>query len=127
MNEPHENLLVVKMDRDWHPNGVESKAAELHFAALDTAYKLLSEYAVRVAMESIRTAVNAIGGHMGSDAEVFAESADSGLDNAARSYTDLAPHDMAAAGQIAHAFETLIDQVVSKLAANLGLIIEGDR
>lgn len=82
--------VEVKSDApDAHDNELE----RLAYAAIDTAWNLLNEYAVRVTLQEIREEAERVGADFPSDTGLFREARESGDPDAPTSYRDLYPGD----------------------------------
>lgn len=87
MNEHHS--IEVKTDTD---NVADTELERLAYSALDTAWNLLNEYAVRVTLQELREeSVKAGVTDFPSDAKLFADAIESGDPDAPTSYRDLYP------------------------------------
>lgn len=84
------HAVEVKSDApDAHDNELE----RLAYAAIDTAWNLLNEYAVRVTLQEIREEAERVGADFPSDTGLFREARESGDPDAPTSYRDLYPGD----------------------------------
>lgn len=116
--------IPVEFDQSMHPDTDYDKLDEpskLAFAALDTAYKLLREYAVRVVLTSIREEVKEQGGELPSDEEMFRLAKESGVEDAPTSYMDLAPDVEIAALGLHSVFHVLVEVATVEAEEGLGL------
>lgn len=121
------HTIPVEFDESMHPtislDGLDEQT-KLSFAALDTAYKLLREYAVRVTLVSVRETLGEAGVTVPSDDELFRQSRESGVEGAPASYMDLAPDLRGAALALHDAFTLLVDASIEEAAEALGLGVE---
>lgn len=121
---PH--LVAVEFDPSMHPNtdyGSLDEPSKLAFAVLDTSYKLLREYAVRVTLASVREQLAEQGQALESDEELFSQARESGNPEAPTGYLDLAPDvDLAALG-LHGVFQLLVDTATADAVEGLGLEI----
>lgn len=115
--------IELKYDPALH-NGKKRPSTpdeELIYPYLDTAYNLLREAAVRLVFQEIRDQGAEQGISVGTDEELFAESAASGVPGAPTTYMDLAPdNDMASLGFFT-AFEVLAAQALEDASEGLRL------
>lgn len=96
------------------------------FAAMDTAYNVLRDAAVRVTLASLRTAQQEAGEDFPLDEELFQQAKESGIEGAPTSYRDLAPQSLEAAMNLDAAFSVLVEMATSDAVAGLfGLDDEG--
>lgn len=123
MSEPI--TVKVEFDPSLHPSvnfdelDAESKIA---FAALDTAYNLLRESAVRVVLMSIRTEAAKQGTPITvTDEELFKLAEESGVEGVPTSYRDLAPNVELAALSLHSAFELLVEAAAVEAEEGLAL------
>ena len=109
---PEARTVTVEFDPAMHPNtdfDSLDEQSKLAFAVLDTTYKLLREYAVRVTLSSVREAAAEQGQTLEPDEELFRQAKESGDPDAPTSYMDLAPDvDLAALG-VHGAFQLLVE------------------
>jgi hypothetical protein len=118
---PH--LVAVEFDQSMHPDtdfdslDAQSKIA---FAALDTAYKLLRESAVRVTLQAVREAAAEQGQTLEADEELFRQATESGDPDAPTGYADLAPDVPLAALGLHGAFGLLVDAATAEAAEAFG-------
>lgn len=112
--------IELKYDPALH-NGKKRPSTpdeELIYPYLDTAYNLLREAAVRLVLLEVRDQAAAQGTSIGTDEELFAESAATG---GPATYMDLAPdNDMASLGFFT-AFEVLAAQALEDASEGLRL------
>lgn len=104
------HTVKVEFDQSLHPSVKPEEldeATRLAFVALDTAYNLLREYAVRVTLSAIREEAAEQGVTIPSDEELFQQARESGIEGVPTSYLDLAPVDTMAAMALNQAFELL--------------------
>jgi hypothetical protein len=104
--------VTVEFDQSMHPSinyDELSEADKLAFSVLDTAYKLLREYAVRVTLAGVRDAVGEVGQTLPSDEEMFRLARESDDPEAPKGYLDLAPDEDLAAMGVHAAFTVLVD------------------
>lgn len=105
------DTFKVEFDQSLHPSvkpGDLDEPSLLAFAALDTAYNLLRDYAVRVTLATIRIEAAEQGQTLPSDEEMFRLAKESGVEGAPTSYRDLAPLVSQAAMALHEAFEYLV-------------------
>lgn len=109
---PEPRTVTVEFDQSMHPNtnfDELDEQSKLAFSVLDTVYKLLREYSVRVTMVAVREAAAEVGQTLEPDEELFRQSRESGDPDAPTSYMDLAPDvDLAALG-VHGAFQLLVE------------------
>lgn len=87
MNEHHS--IEVKTDTD---NVADTELERLAYSALDTAWNLLNEYAVRVTLQELREEAVKVGvTDFPSDEKLFEDAIASGDPDAPKSYRDLYP------------------------------------
>lgn len=116
-------FVHVAFDQERHPDidfNELDEATKVGFIALDTAYSILGEAAVKVVLAAIRESAD---GDLPSDEELFEESRQSGIEGAPTSYRDLAPSSMHAARHLSSAFDLLVEQAEDD--AFLGLSMGG--
>lgn len=118
-----EHTITVAVDPKLHTREPGSESERLTWAALDTAWNLLREYAVRVTIQDIREA-NPDSGFPATDQELFDSAHPLG---GPANHLELAPEpgdsprvDLAAMG-LAGAFEMIQDQARADAALGLGL------
>lgn len=119
-----QHTITVEFDQSMHPNTEFDKLDEpskVAFAALDTAYKLLREYAVRVVLTSIREEAKEQGQELPSDEELFRLARESGVEGAPTSYLELAPDVEIAALGLHGAFQMLVEVATVEAEEGLGL------
>lgn len=118
------HTVTVEFDPSMHPDtdfDSLDEPSKLAFAALDTSYKLLREYAVRVTLASIREQAAEQGQELPADEELFRQAKEGGNPEAPTSYMDLAPDvDLAALG-LHGAFQLLSDTAFADAVEGLGL------
>jgi len=83
---PH--IVAVEVDPAMHYRDPEGENETLTWAVLDTTWKLLREYAVRLVLTDLRAQAVGQGVNFPSDEELFAQDLDD--PEAARNYLDLA-------------------------------------
>lgn len=97
----------------------------LTWEVLDTAYALLREYAVRVALVEVRSQLTEQGAtELPGDEELFKAARESGDPTAPKSYMDLAPDVELAAYALNTSLDLLARQALLDAAEGLGLAIE---
>lgn len=116
---PH--LVEVAIDPEMHPGATpDSEEQALVWAALDTTWKLLSEYSVRITLARIRAAAKEIGREVPPDEELFSQAgASMGV---SFGYLALAVPDRSAADALEDVLRTLADGATDQAAA---VIAEG--
>lgn len=114
-----EDAVVVELDPKLHGTPPDDEGTRLSWAVLDTVYNLLGEYAVRVVLADIRTAMKAAGVEISPDEEIFrrAREADPGDPIG---YAELAPRDPDAAARLAEAFGILKGRAKASAAEGIG-------
>ncbi len=116
--------VTVEFDAAMHPNtdfDSLDEQSKLAFAVLDTTYKLLREYSVRVTMASIREVAAEQGQTLEPDEVLFAQAKATGDPEAPTSYMDLAPDvDLAALG-LHGAFQLLVQTASEDAAVAFGV------
>lgn len=125
-----QHTVSVEFDKSMHPNTDYDSLGEpskLTFAVLDTSYKLLREYAVRVALSSLREQAAEQGQPLKhTDEELFKLAKESGVEGAPTSYADLAPDVELAALGLHSAFEVLVMVATEEMIEGLGLDVADD-
>lgn len=120
--------VEVKLDPEMHPDAVaDTEVKRLTWEVLDTVWKLLQEYSVRVTLAEIRTQLEASGAFeaLPSDEELFAAAKESGDPNAPTSYMDLAPSPELAGQGLQSVFDILVAEAFLDAAEGMGFAIEG--
>lgn len=102
-----DRAVLVEVDPALHPEAPATDIQRLNWEALDTAWKLLREYAVRITLAEVRAQARAQGIDFPEDEELFRLNAESGDVFAATEYLDLAPASPQAAQFLAQAFNEL--------------------
>lgn len=120
-----QHTVAVEFDKSMHPSvdyDSLDEPSKIAFAVLDTSYKLLREYAVRVAFSSLREQLAEQGQPLKyTDEELFKLARESGVEGAPTSYMDLAPEvDMAARG-LHGAFRLLVETATEEIVEGLDL------
>jgi hypothetical protein len=114
MTEPY--LVEVKLDPSLRAAQADpapkTERAALAWPFLDTAYNLLREAAVRLALHEVRKQAAEQGFAMPGDEELFAQAKESGELFAPTSYMDLAPDDEMAALSFHGVFSILADKAM---------------
>ena len=99
--------VLVEIDPELHPEAPGDLIRRLNWEPLDTAWKLLREYAVRITLAEVRAQAKAQGIDFPEDEELFRLNAESGDSFAVTEYMDLAPASPQAAHLLAQAFNEL--------------------
>lgn len=119
---PEPRTITVAIDPELHADQPENEAERIVWEALDTAWNLLRETAVRVTILELREQLAEAGfTNMRSDEELFAEATQPGADpDMAKSYLDLAPDSKLAAVGLSGVFEILVDQARIEASEGMG-------
>lgn len=119
--------ITVGIDPSMHPGGESTNEYQkLLWAALDTAWNLLSEYAVRITLVQIREAMHAQGHEFPDEAGLFEQAVATGDPNAPRSYDDLKEGDYVAAEMLTAMFDRLIESTMRAASGGMGFTLVGD-
>lgn len=124
---PEPRTVTVEFDPAMHPNtdfDSLDEPSKLAFAVLDTSYKLLREYSVRVTLASIREQAAEQGQTLEPDEELFRQAKEGGDPEAPTSHMDLAPNVDLAALRLHGAFTLLVDTATADAVEAFGLDVE---
>ena len=103
--------IEVKVDEKLHSRNPEPGTEEISWSALDTAWNLLRETAVRLVLHDLRTQATEQGlDFPATDEELFQAARDSGDPDAPTSYLDLAPDTEIAAMGLHSALQVLAQE-----------------
>lgn len=102
-----DRAVLVEVDPALHAAEPGSDIQRLNWEALDTAWKLLREYAVRITLAEVRAQARAQGIDFPEDEELFRANIESGDPFAASGYLDLAPASPESARFLAQSFGLL--------------------
>lgn len=106
------NAVPVEVDTERHTREPQDEGERISWAALDTTWNILREYAVRSVLQDIRDQAAEQGIELPTDEQLFEEGRKSGNPDAPTSYLDLAPNTRAAAEHLATAFGLLFDETM---------------
>lgn len=117
-------LIEVKVDVELH-GGKEpkSESQRLTWEVLDTVWKLMREYSVRVTLAEIRDQLAERGETFPSDEELFKDARESGDPEAPTGYLDLAPSPELAGMGLQGAFDLLATEAFHDAAHGMGFAI----
>lgn len=117
------NVVTVEINPEMHP-GQEPEDAEqaLAWAALDTIWGIMSEYAARTVLASIRTQVKEQGGDFPDDAEILEILKSEGFEK----FADLAMGDHLAAGLLQGAFDHIVHSTFLAAAKEMDFDVQGE-
>jgi hypothetical protein len=119
--------VEVKLDPEMHPEAVaDTEVKRLTWEVLDTVWKLLQEYSVRVTLAEIRSQLTESGDVdvLPSDEELFAGARESGDPDAPLGYMDLAPSNEVAGRALQMAFDALVADAFLDAATGMGFAVE---
>ena len=102
-----DRAVLVEVDPALHPEAPATDIERLNWEALDTAWKLLRDFAVRITLAEVRAQARAQGIDFPEDEELFRLNVESGDVFAAAEYLDLAPASPEAARFLAQSFGLL--------------------
>lgn len=117
------HTVVVEFDQSLHPKVDPAKLGEsemLAFAALDTVWNLLNEYAARVTLASLREEMREEGYELPSDQELFRRSVERSGPDGVSSYRDLASSDPVVPFLLHDAFQRLVINAMSMAEEAMG-------
>lgn len=122
---PH--LIAVQVDPSLHGRAPEPGVEAISWAALDTAWNLLRESAVRVTLQSLRNQAAEQGVPFpATDEALFQEARDSGDPDAPRNHLDLGPDSREAAAGLEAVFRELATQAMVDAVFALHAVHEAD-
>ena len=128
MTDTTPRTVEVKLDPEMHPDAVaDTEVKRLTWEVLDTVWKLLQEYSVRVTLAEIRSQLEASGDvdMLPSDEELFKAARESGDPDAPLGYMDLAPSNEVAGRGLQSVFDILVTEAFADAADGMGFAIEG--
>lgn len=116
--------FTVEINQKMHPGGVpEDEAQRIIWETLDTAWMVLAEQAVRLALHRMREVFTEAGDEFPSDEQIFADAQASGDPDAPAGYADLAVADQTAAAALEAAFHQLAESTLRAAADAFGVQI----
>lgn len=118
--EAVKDAVVVELDPKYHPHDPEDATEALVWAALDTAWNILGEAAVKSILLQIREQSAELGFEMPPDDEIFRLASEDGDPDAPTCYRDLIPESVVAANLIGRAFQILVDLAGNGAAEGFG-------
>jgi hypothetical protein len=118
-----DRAVLVEIDPELHPEAPSDLVRRLNWEPLDTAWKLLREYAVRITLAEVRAQAKAQGIDFPEDEELFRLNAEGGDPFAATEYLDLAPASPQAARFLAQAFNELQNIAFQEAAEGMNFAV----
>lgn len=117
------NVVTVEINPEMHP-GLEPQDEEqaLTWAVLDTIWGIMSEYAARTVLASIRAQVKEQGGHFPDESEALEMLKAEGFD----SFATLATPDPVAASMLQVAFDQLVHSTFLEAAKEMDFDVQGE-
>lgn len=115
--------VTVEVDQSMHTREPVNEVERLTWAALDTAWKLLREYSVRLVMLELRSQAEVQGVQLPSDEELFSQESDD--PDFPRSYLDLAPEPEVAGRGLQAILNVLYAEALAEAQQGFGPAGEG--